>query len=285
MWPAVKRDFQQETFRKYVSGLQWVGWRPSLIVLHNTAAPTLAQWHETAEKDKAAGRVSGYSRILSLENYFRNDRKWSGGPHLFVADDRIWIFNPLTAPGVHSPSWNSRSIGIEMVADFDKEDDDSGAGLIVRRNAIFCTAVLCSALGLDPKVAVKLHREDPKTTHACPGEDFAEDRPEVIAQIIAEIEELMDGGEHSHDDVAIAIGVKPLPAAKPVRKGFVNTNDLNVRRGPGVNTEAIGELDKGVPITILDQAPNGSTLWLYVKSPAGHTGWVSSKYVTIEIAK
>jgi hypothetical protein len=182
-WPAVKKAFSQEEFRAHVATLQWSRWRPSLIVLHNTAAPTWAQWHKTAEQDRAAGKVPGSSRIDSMENYFRDEKGWSGAPHLFVPEDRIWEFNPLTEPGVHSPSWNHVSIGIEMVADFDREDDGSGPGLLVRRNAVFAAAVLCSALGLEPRAQVKLHREDPKTTHACPGEYFALDREFVIAEI------------------------------------------------------------------------------------------------------
>jgi hypothetical protein len=37
-WPAVKREFTQESFRRYVAGLSWPSWRPSKIVWHNTAA-------------------------------------------------------------------------------------------------------------------------------------------------------------------------------------------------------------------------------------------------------
>jgi hypothetical protein len=276
-WPAVKKSFKQEQFRSYVEALAPSRWRPSLIVWHNTAAPTLAQWHETAGKDVAAGRVPGSSRIDSLESYFRNDRGWSGCPHLFVADDLIWAMNPLTAPGVHSPSWNSISIGIEMVADFDREDDDSGAGLMVRQNTVFATAVLCSAFGLDPHVAIKLHKEDPKTTHACPGEDFARDKAAAIAEVIA----LMDGGEHHHDDTAAAIGVLPAAAKPTERHGVVATDGLNVRRGPGVLNESIGSLPKGLELVILDEARNATTAWLNVRTPAGYTGWVSGHYVTI----
>lgn len=279
-WPAVKRDFQQEAFRAYVDTLVWNRWRPSMIVLHNTAAPSLAQWHETAAKDQAAGRVPGASRIASLEQYFRNDQGWSGAPHLFVADDRIWVFNPLTLPGVHSPSWNGISIGIEMVADFAREDDDAGPGLKVRRNAEFCTAVLCATLGLDPQKAVKLHREDPKTTHDCPGKDFAQDE----AQVIAEIADLMDGGDHDHAAVAAAIGVIPKPAPPAPQHGIVTTNDLNMRTGAGITNNSIGSLQKGADIIIIGKASNGATGWLRVAvdGAAGHReGWVAAKYVKI----
>lgn len=276
-WPSTKKNFTQEKFRKYVATLQWLRWRPSLIVLHNTALPTLAQWHETEAKDKAAGRVPGITRINGLENYFKNDQHWSGCPHLFIADDFIWEMNRLTDPGVHSPSWNGVAIGIEMIADFAKEDDDSGAGLIVRNNTIFATALLCSTLGLDPHKQVKLHKEDPKTTHDCPGEDFAHDRDAVIASIAA----LMDGGDHDVADVGVAIGVTPPPPKPTERTGIVNADDLTVRRGPGVANEATGHLPKGTAVIILGEAANGATGWFNIRSPGGYTGWVAGRYVSV----
>lgn len=276
-WPALRKNYTQEQFRLRVASLTWPRWRPSLIVLHNTAAPTLAQWHETEKKDVAAGLTPGATRIGNLERYFRDDQHWSGAPHLFIPDDFIWEFNPLTEPGVHSPSWNHLAIGIEMVADFDREDDDAGPGAIVRRNAIFATAILCATLGLDPRRAVKLHKDDPKTTHACPGKDFADDRDEVIE----EIEALMPGGEHGAHDVAIAIGAAPAPAPPAERRGKVTTADLNVRLGPGVANKSIGSLPKGLDVVVLGEASNGTTGWTKVRTPAGYVGWVASKFVHI----
>lgn len=276
-WPAIKKNYTQENFRQRVDGLMWPRWRPSMIVLHNTAAPTNAQWHETEVKDRAAGRIPGITRINSLESYFKNDQHWSGAPHLFIPDDFIWEFNPLTEPGVHSPSWNHLAIGIEMVADFDREDDDSGLGLKVRQNAVFATAMLCATLGLDPKTAVKLHKEDPKTTHACPGKDFADDR----AAVIAEIEALMPGGDLAEHHIAVPLGSMPAPAPKPERHGLVLVSDLNIRRGPGVTNESMGRLPKGLDVAVLDSAANGTTAWLKVRSPSGFIGWVAGSFVKI----
>lgn len=271
-WPAVKRGFTQEQFRAYVQGLAFGAWRPSLIVWHNTAAPSLAQWQKTAADDRAKGLVAGTTRIANLERYFRDDNGWSGAPHLFVADDLIWVFNRLDKPGVHSPSWNSISIGIEMVADFDKEDDDSGAGLKVRNNTIFATAVLCETFGLDPNTAIKLHREDPKTTHACPGKDFALDKADAVRAVAA----LLTGGEHGAHDAPDT----PSPTSAE-QHGITTADDLNFRAGPGVTNDSRGSLPKGTNLIIIDRAKNGATDWLRVKTPAGHIGWVAGRYVSI----
>lgn len=277
-WPAVKQEFTQEHFRRYVAGLSWLSWRPSKIVWHNTAAPSASQWIKSANEDRAKGLVPGITRIRGLENYFKNEKGWSGCPHLFVANDLIWVMNPLTTPGVHSPSWNTTSIGIEMVGDFASEDDDAGEGLRVKRNTIFATSVLCSTLGLDPATSIYLHKQDPRTTHDCPGKDIADDKNAMIA----EVADLMSGGDHDPAGVAGVIAGLPPDPPSPVRRGITTANGLNFRRGPGANNESTGELPKGTDISILSEAKNGTTIWLQVRTPAGFTGWVSGRYVDLK---
>ncbi len=80
------------------------------------------------------------------------------------------MFTPLTVSGVHSPSWNKTALGIEMLGDFGSEAFASGRGRKVRKNAVAAMATLCAILGLDPN-GIRLHREDPATTHACPGKN------------------------------------------------------------------------------------------------------------------
>jgi hypothetical protein len=277
MWPAVKQAFTQEEFRKYVDAQQWTKWRPDKVVWHNTAAPSLAQWIKSANQDKANGAVPGSTRIKNLEAYFRDNNGWSGCPHLFVANDYIWVMNPLTAPGVHSPSWNGTSFGIEMIGDYSTEDDDSGAGLAVKNNTIFATAVLCNALGIDPSKQIFLHKQDPKTTHDCPGHNIAKDKFDMIASVSA----LMAGGEHNPSDVSQVIEGE-VPGPKPVVHGRTTVGDLNFRTGPGIDNPVVGTLPKGVLLEILDTAKNGTTSWLRVKTPAGYIGWVSGQYVQKE---
>lgn len=274
-WPALKiKLVSNEEVRAHVQGLVYRNWRPGRIVLHNTAAPTQAQWAKTEASDRASGLVPGISRINSLEQFFRTNQHWSGAPHYFVDDDAVWVFNDPTKPGVHSPSWNNSSIGIEMIADFSKEDDDSGPGLMVRNNTIHLAALLCAELGIDPGTHVNLHKEDPATTHDCPGKDFAEDKAAVVASIKA----LMVGGEHKPDAIAMALGAKPMPAYREWN-GAITTNGLNVREGGGVVFRALAALNKGAPVTVLGEVPNAQDRWLRVRYAADKIGWVSGKYV------
>jgi N-acetylmuramoyl-L-alanine amidase len=148
--------------------LQFTEWRPQFVVLHNTASPKLSEWHA----------VSGDQRMKNLEDFYKNQQKWSAGPHLFVADDLIWTFTPLTMSGVHSPSWNSVAWGVEMVGDYNVEP----FGDEVFNNAVSSLAALHSLLGLDPNT-LRLHKEDPQTTHDCPGKNVS--KPLVIQRVLA----------------------------------------------------------------------------------------------------
>ena len=59
-------------------------------------------------------------------------------------------------------------------------------------NAVAGIASLSSTLGLDPHT-MRLHREDPKTTHACPGTNVR--KLAVIQDIVDEMAR-RDGGDH-----------------------------------------------------------------------------------------
>ena len=91
--------------------------------------------------------------MRNLENFYQNVQKWSAGPHLFVADDLIWVFTPLNVSGVHSPSWNGISWGVEMVGDYAVEPFDPA----VRDNTLSALATLHAALGLNPDT-LRLHK-------------------------------------------------------------------------------------------------------------------------------
>jgi hypothetical protein len=175
----VGKGFTPKNFSQFVASISFGVWRPQFVVLHNTASPKLSEWHS------APGEV----RMRNLEHFYRDIQRWSAGPHLFVADDLIWVFTPLTLPGVHSPSWNSMSWGVEMVGDYAAEP----FGAAVRNNALIALATLHATLGLDPN-SLRFHKEDPKTTHICPGKNV------VKADIIHSLQEALAAltpGEHT----------------------------------------------------------------------------------------
>ncbi|RDT56030.1 N-acetylmuramoyl-L-alanine amidase [Escherichia coli] len=174
-------NFDKDGFDNYCHSLHWTQWRPSFIVLHNTANPTLAQ------------RSEGFTHthIENLEDYYKNTMHWSAGPHLFIDDKQIWVFCPLTLSGVHSPSYNKLAIGIKMLGDYNQDDFHSGRGLLVQQNTVAAIATLSAVLGIDPHT-MKLHKEDPETTHKdCPGGKVIKDQ--VISAVIALMQQRHQG--------------------------------------------------------------------------------------------
>jgi hypothetical protein len=175
----VGTGFDADSFDAYVRQQTFGVWRPQFVVVHNTQEPTLAQWK----------RKTGAAWMSALTHYYRDENGWSGGPHLFVDDARIWVFTPLTSPGVHSPSWNRVALGVELVGDYDRERMPPS----LLQNAVAALATLHGVLGLDPST-LKLHKDDPKTTHTfCPGKRVEK------AGLIAAVQEALTerhSGEH-----------------------------------------------------------------------------------------
>jgi hypothetical protein len=163
----VGRGFTRAEFGEYVSTLQLTRWAPDFVVLHNTQDPTLAQWHE----------ADGAIRMAGFAKYYAEEKGWSAGPHLFVADDLIWIFTPLTVAGVHSPSWNAVSWGVETVGDFDHEELEAEQ----LENLVEALRCLHRLAGWN-RPQLRLHKDDPKTEHTfCPGVNF--DRAVITARL------------------------------------------------------------------------------------------------------
>jgi len=49
---------------------------------------------------------------------------------------------------------------------------------------------------------------------------------------------------------------------------------LNVRIGPGIENDVMGQVEKGTTLDVVGAVPD----WLYIKTASGQYGWVMSKY-------
>ena len=167
----VGKQLTPAEFAAYVEEIKLgsAGWKPAFIVRHNTGSPTLAQ--------RPAGLTPQH--LLNLADYY-DGLGWHAGPHLFVDDVHISVFSSLLHPGVHSPSWNNVSFGVEQLGDFGVEDYNTGRGLAVQKNAVAAFAVLSHFAGIDSH-SMRDHYEDPKTTHRdCPGKSCADGKAAFI---------------------------------------------------------------------------------------------------------
>lgn len=167
----VGERFSASELDTYVRGLTFGAWRPSFVVVHNTSRPRITE------------RPHGFTpqHMQNLVGFYRDTQKWSAGPHAFVDQNGIWIFTPLTSPGVHSPSWNHEAWGVETLGDYETETFTDP----IKSNLLDCLTVLHDVMGLDPN-ALKLHKEDPQTTHkTCPGKRVS--KPELISEIASRL--------------------------------------------------------------------------------------------------
>jgi hypothetical protein len=164
-----------EEFEAYVKTLSWTKWKPSFIVLHNTAEPNLAQWAHFGY-----GKTAGSQRVRNLNHYYAKVKGWHSGPHIFVAPDYIWVACDLTADGVHASCYNRVSIGVEMVGDYATESFEVGDGAKVRDNTVACLAALHKALKIVPDT-LHFHKQCVRDHHDCPGGRVS--RPDITSRV------------------------------------------------------------------------------------------------------
>jgi len=151
-----------EEYLKTVSNTQ--GFRA--VTVHHTASPSLAQ------------RPQGFTvqHIHNIKDFYQNERGWSTGPHLFSDENQIFGMCPLTEKGIHAASFNSFSVGIEMLGDYDSEDPKSGRGLQVLKTSARAVAALLKWMGKEADSdTLTFHRDDPKTSKTCPGTKVKKD--------------------------------------------------------------------------------------------------------------
>jgi len=160
------------------------------ITLHNTSAPSLALWAHNRNS------YSANQLVINMEESWRK-LGWHTGPHYLVtpeADTPVFELSDPSAPGVHASCFNSRSIGIEMVGEYNLEDFNSGPGAAVRDIAVLLLAALHNKLGLTPlpyaynEHGLHFHKDCVQDHHDCPGKNVV--RADLIALVQAKMEAL-----------------------------------------------------------------------------------------------
>lgn len=216
-------------FVNYAKGFTYGKVPPTSLVIHHTWSPTKAQWE-------------GAKSIGGLKSYYEG-KGWSAGPHLFVAEEGVWLFTPMNEVGIHADAgnatwtllgkdytgfrgpWGSKlkscSIGIEVVGDYDLEKWSGET----KANALGAIKCLMDTLGIGTD-KVFFHRDfSPKT---CPGSSITKD------WLFAELAKVDADGNPAKPVV------EPSSFAKEAWKWFQDVGfDKSVLPSQGVSAEAV----------------------------------------------
>ena len=144
----IKKKLTLEEFKSYVKDYNFGRYVANKLIIHHTWRPTKAQWN-------------GEHSIDSLAAYYKR-KGWVSGPHIFIAEDGIWLFTPMNVKGTHAGVGNWRSIGIEVVGDYDRK---KWAGA-TKEYALGVIKILMERLKINTEM-VKFHRDYSKKS--CPG--------------------------------------------------------------------------------------------------------------------
>lgn len=246
-----------------------LGWC-KFFTVHNTSSPSIAQWQSKI--------ATPAQRIINLENYYEHSLGWHAGPHGFIPPSKdvvLYGFTNFDVPGVHASCFNSASIGLEMVGDFDSEDFNSGLGAQVRDNAIFVLAALHLKRGLRPdgyKLGVSglhFHVDCKRDNHACPGKTV--NRDALVNAILDEMERQSGAvavakAQLPEDSMSIEDGAVTGAAASLLGAGPAAPLVIPVADSP--KEEKPGLLDRLAPnaTKVNDLADQGSRIAQHLKS-------------------
>jgi len=153
----IKKRLSLSEFSEYVNSKDFGELPPTFLVIHHTYKPTTKSW-------------KGINTINALDTYYRG-LGWGGnGPHLFIAEDGIWLFTDMYDVGIHAGAGNGTlktgySIGIEVVGNYDNKVWEGET----YQNTVGAIKVLMKRLGLKEK-DIRFHNEFSAKT--CPGKSI-----------------------------------------------------------------------------------------------------------------
>lgn len=126
-------------FRQYCLDYNFGSQPPSYWIWHHTWNPD-ASWAPVSsnqgtwwDRNEAGMTVEQKKQkrkpqLDAIMRYYRDTKKWTVGPHLFVDELFVWLFTPMYYVGIHANEGNSYtkngatrySIGCEVVGAFDR---------------------------------------------------------------------------------------------------------------------------------------------------------------------
>ena len=254
----------------------------SRLQVHHMDLPNYYTWEKT---DKKVFDEPHFGRTESLNSYGKSKWGYSDGHGKYIAqhfnvfpDGKITTGRHLNSTPIGIRGWNTNAICIEIYGDFDKGKDVMTAAQ--KKAVIALYGELCKRFKIKPSTStIRPHcwftargtylgkYDSSRSAKTCPGTNFMGYGCSTtgFAKFIKEVKAYIDGEESKEV-------VKEEPKEEKSEGIYrVRTDELNVRKGPGVNFEKTNEIHKGDAFTIVEI--NGN--WGKLKSGIG---WINLSY-------
>lgn len=254
----------------------------SRLQVHHMDLPNYSTWEKT---DKKVFDEPHFGRTQSLNDYGKKTWNYSDGHGKYIAqhfnvfpDGKITTGRHLNSTPIGIRGWNTNAICIEIYGDFDKGKDVMTAAQ--KKAVIALYGELCKRFKIKPSTStIRPHcwftaggtylgkYDSSRSAKTCPGTNFMGYGCSTtgFAKFIKEVKAYVDGEESKEV-------VKEEPKEEKSEGIYrVRTDELNVRKGPGVNFEKTNEVHKGDAFTIVEINAN----WGKLKSGIG---WINLNY-------
>ena len=240
--------------------------------------PNYSTWEKT---DKKVFSEPHFGRTQSLNDYGKKTWNYSDGHGKYIAqhfnvfpDGKITTGRHLNSTPIGIRGWNTNAICVEIYGDFDKGKDVMTSAQ--KKAVIYLYGELCKRfkIPVDTKhIRPHCHftaggtylgkYDSSRSAKTCPGTNFwgVGCSPSGFNKFLADIKAYMGGkGTQSPSNSKYTTGIYK-----------VDTDTLNIRKGPSASYDKVGAVKRGDAYTIIKV--NGN--WGYLKSGLG---WIHLGY-------
>ena len=254
------------------------------LQVHNTFLPDYTTWEKT---DKKVFSEPHFGRAQSLDDYGKKTWGYSDGHGHYTAqnftifpDGKIIVSRNLNSKPIGIRGWNDGALCIEIFGNFDRGHDVMTSAQ--KKAVIYLYGELCKRFKIPVDTThIRPHcwftaggtylgkYDSSRSAKTCPGTTFwgVGCSKDGFKKFLADIKEYLGGKEIQSPSTNSKF--KPYIAK-------VNTDELNARKGAGVEYDIECVLNKGVAITIIEEkkAKDGGT-WCRALSKY----WINKKYL------
>ena len=252
------------------------------LQVHHMDLPNYSTWEKT---DKKVFSEPHFGRTQSLNDYGKKTWNYSDGHGKYIAqhfnvfpDGMITTGRHLNSNPIGIKGWNTNAICIEIYGKFDKGHDKMTKEQ--KQAVIYLYGELCKRFDIPVNTShIRPHcwftaggtylgkYDSSKSAKTCPGTNFMGFgcSPTGFAKFIKLVKDYVNDKEESKQEVAFKQYIARC-----------TTDNLNCRKGPGIEYDVECQIDKGVGITIVTEK-TASDGGVWCESKSGY--WVNKKYL------